>query len=116
MLGVLWAALGLFLLPSAAGWGYDFHAYRDAAVRLLEHGTLYQPEAVDGPFQPVLYGLFMYSPPAGVAMIPTAWLHRDVSMMGVSHHLQLLLVLRLPCSQSKVSSAWVSSVPRSSVK
>lgn len=96
VLGVAWAALGLLLLPSSAGWGYDLAAYRDAAVRLLEHGTLYQPETVGGAFTPGPYGLFMYSPPAGVAMLPTALVSEDVAKMG--WHLFHLASLALACA------------------
>jgi hypothetical protein len=69
-IGVMWLAAGFVSLPGAEGWGYDFEAYADAAVRLAETGTLYQPETLGGPYAPGPHGLYIYAPPLGVAIWP----------------------------------------------
>ena len=74
VLGGLWLIAGLLSFPGGDGWGYDFQAYADAAVRLQDTGSLYQPETLDGPYRPGPYGLYMYAPPLGVAITPLAGL------------------------------------------
>lgn len=56
------------------GWAYDFHAYYDAAVRLVATGTPYQAETLAGPFRPGPYGLYLYSPPLAILFVPMTWL------------------------------------------
>lgn len=56
------------------GWAYDFHAYYDAALRLLSTGTPYQPETLTGPFRPGPYGLYLYSPVLAAVFVPLTWL------------------------------------------
>ena len=51
-------------------WGYDFEAYANAAARLSSEGTLYQEATLSGPFRPGPYGLYMYSPTLGIALLP----------------------------------------------
>ena len=53
-------------------WGYDFEAYANAAVRLVNEGSLYQAETLAGPFRPGPYGLYLYSPVLGVSLLPVA--------------------------------------------
>jgi hypothetical protein len=69
-LGVLWLAAGFVSLPGADAWGYDFEAYADAAVRLADSGSLYQPETLGGPYTPGPHGMYMYAPPLGIAIWP----------------------------------------------
>jgi hypothetical protein len=66
--GLAWLAVVFFSLQAGAAWGYDYRAYHDAAVRLGETGTLYQPETLDGPYRPGPFGLYMYAPPLGIAV------------------------------------------------
>ncbi|MET0772043.1 MAG: glycosyltransferase family 87 protein [Candidatus Limnocylindrales bacterium] len=73
--------LGLFLrhlaffIPTNA-WGFDLDAYLDAARRLargdlaLPGGSIYDADALVGPFRPGPYKLFLYSPPFAAAMLP----------------------------------------------
>ena len=96
ILGVAWLALGLLTLPGGDAWGYDFLAYRDAAVRLEETGTLYQDETVSGPYRPGPFGLYMYSPPPGVAILPLAWVPaQDGALVW---HVLHILVAALACA------------------
>ncbi len=81
VLGLLWLAAGLALLPDGQAWGYDYRAYADAAQRLAETGTLYQPETLDGPYRPGPYGLYMYAPPLGLAIGPLAGVELDTAIV-----------------------------------
>lgn len=69
IVGLLWVALGFLSFPGSEGWGYDYRAYVDAAVRLTESGSLYQAETLAGPYRPGPYGLYMYAPPLGIALV-----------------------------------------------
>ena len=69
-MGMGWLLLGLTVYPGGEGWGFDYRAYLDAGTRLLETGSLYQAETLGGPYRTGPYGLFMYSPPLGVALTP----------------------------------------------
>lgn len=66
--GFAWLIVAFGSLQGTKAWGYDYRAYHDAAVRLGETGTLYQPETLSGPYQPGPYGLYMYAPPLGIAV------------------------------------------------
>ena len=76
------AAFGLLVLSLAIstwigrspGWAYDFHAYYDAALRLIASGTPYQAETLGGPFRPGPYGLYLYSPILAALFVPLTWL------------------------------------------
>jgi hypothetical protein len=58
--------LGLTVAVAGDTLGYDFRAYRDAAVRLLAGGPLYDTTiVVAGPF-----GQFLYPPPAVLVGVP----------------------------------------------
>ena len=70
LLGLAWLVVAFVAFPGAPAWGYDFEAYRNAAVRLAETGSLYQAETLAGPFSPGPYGLYLYPPPLGVAVGP----------------------------------------------
>ena len=70
LVGLLWLALAFTSLQAGEAWGYDYRAYRDAAVRLDESGSLYQAETLDGPYRPGPFGLYMYAPPLGIAVGP----------------------------------------------
>jgi hypothetical protein len=73
------AGVGLLLLLAAQhmfhrapSWALDFMAYRDAALRLAEEGSLYASQTVIGPFRPGPTGLYLYPPPLAVALTPLA--------------------------------------------
>lgn len=76
-------------------WAYDFEAYANAAARLTETGSLYQPETVDGPFRPGPFGLYMYSPTLGVALLPLA--DMPLADSSVIWYLAHALALALAC-------------------
>ncbi len=80
VLGLLWLVVGFISFPGGEGWGYDYNAYADAAVRLADTGSLYQAETLDGPYRPGPYGLYMYAPPLGVAVTPLNGLERDAAV------------------------------------
>lgn len=71
-LGALWLVAGMLSFPGSEGWGYDYRAYTDAAVRLADSGSLYQPETLEGRYRPGPYGLYLYAPPLGIAVTPLA--------------------------------------------
>lgn len=70
------------------GWGYDFHAYYDAALRLLATGSPYQAETLGGPFRPGPFGLYLYSPVVAVLFVP-------LTMLGESSAILVWLALRV---------------------
>lgn len=69
--GVLMLAGAVAIFPGREAWGFDFHAYYQAALRLVETGTPYRPEWLARPFDlgPV-YGLFVYSPLPAMLVVP----------------------------------------------
>jgi len=67
---------------SAAGSAYDFHAYYDAALRLISTGTPYQAETLRGPFSPGPYGLYLYAPPLAILFVPLTWLGDQAAMLA----------------------------------
>jgi alpha-1,2-mannosyltransferase len=63
-------AIALILASAGDTWGYDFHAYANAAQRLLDGQPLYDRSVdVAGPF-----AIYLYPPPFAVAFIPFALL------------------------------------------
>jgi hypothetical protein len=70
LLGFAWLIVALVSFQDALAWGYDFEAYRNAALRLADTGSLYQAETLAGPFSPGPFGLYLYPPPLGVAVGP----------------------------------------------
>ena len=87
--GLLVLAIALVLwVDRAAGWAYDFQAYYDAAVRLRDTGTPYQAVTLGGPFQPGPFGLYLYSPPVAVVLLP-------LIELGAQNAALVWLVLRL---------------------
>ena len=81
VVGLLWLATGLAVLPGGEAWGYDYRAYADAAERLAESGSLYQAETLEGPYRPGPYGLYMYAPPLGLAIGPLAGVELDTAVV-----------------------------------
>ena len=78
------AVLGLAVtmwIGRSPGWAYDFHAYYDAALRLISTGTPYQAETMSGPFRPGPYGLYLYSPPLAMLFVPLTWLGENAAVM-----------------------------------
>lgn len=70
------------------GWGYDFHAYYDAALRLIATGSPYQAETLGGPFRPGPFGLYLYSPVVALLFVP-------LTMIGESSAILVWLALRI---------------------
>jgi alpha-1,2-mannosyltransferase len=65
-------------LYGSAAWAYDFKAYHDAVLRLLDTGSPYQPaRTLNGPFQAGPFDLYLYSPVPVVLMLPFGWLSMD---------------------------------------
>lgn len=73
-LGLAWLLLALPALSETPNWAEDFEAYRDAAVRLTEEGTLYLTQSLTAVFEPQGQGLYLYPPPLGIAFEPFAGL------------------------------------------
>ena len=96
-LGGLWLILSFVSFPGAEGWGYDYQAYADAAVRLTDDGSLYQAETLDGPYRPGPHGLYMYAPPLGIAVTPLRTLGPEtaVTLWFLLHVVVLLLACAL---------------------
>jgi alpha-1,2-mannosyltransferase len=76
-------------------WAYDFEAYISAASRLADGGSLYQAETLSGPFRPGPYGLYMYSPTLGVALLPLT--EMKVAESSIVWYLLHALALALAC-------------------
>jgi hypothetical protein len=70
------------------GWAYDFHAYYDAALRLIATGTPYQAETLGGPFRPGPFGLYLYSPVPALLFVP-------LTSLGVQTGVVAWLTLRV---------------------
>ncbi len=105
------ALLGLAVLGLAVtmwvgrspGWAYDFHAYYDAALRLISTGSPYQAETLSGPFRPGPYGLYLYSPPLAMLFVPLTWIGENAA---VTTWLVLRIgLLGLTCALMPVSRA-----------
>ena len=107
VVGGLWLAAAFAFFPAGEGWGYDYRAYADAAERLGQTGTLYQPETLDGPYRPGPYGLYMYAPPLGVAVAPLASLGLDaaVNLWFLLHVVALAAAAALLPVQTRVRLA-----------
>lgn len=93
--GLLVLAIALVLwVDRAASWAYDFQAYYDAAVRLRDTGSPYQAVTLSGPFHPGPFGLYLYSPPVAVLLLPLidlgaqnaalAWLVLRLAALGAT--------------------------------
>lgn len=100
------AVLGLAVtmwIGRSPGWAYDFHAYYDAALRLIATGSPYQAETLSGPFRPGPYGLYLYSPPLAMLFVPLTWLGENAA---VTAWLVLRIgLLGLTCALMPVSRA-----------
>jgi hypothetical protein len=75
--GVIVVVLGWTTIVGAehtAGWGFDFRAYYDAAVRFAATGSPYQVETLSGPFRPGPAGLYLYTPLPALLIVPLTWL------------------------------------------
>jgi len=83
--GVVVGLIGLTTIMAAqhsAGWGYDFRAYYDAALRLLATGTPYQNQTLSGPFQPGPADLYLYTPIPALVLVPLTWLGPESATLG----------------------------------
>lgn len=70
-LGTLGWLVVVFVSGRAAdAWQVDFRAYLDAAQRLIDGAGIYQAVTLAGPFRPGPVGLYLYSPPFALAMVP----------------------------------------------
>lgn len=102
--GLLWLGLGLAYFPGGEGWGYDYRAYADAAERLSRTGSLYQAVTLEGPYRPGPFGLYMYAPPLGIAVVPLSSLPLDTAI--VAWYVLHVAGLALACALLPVPS-WV---------
>jgi alpha-1,2-mannosyltransferase len=75
-LAVLALGLGLTLAVAGDTWGYDFAAYRDAALRLVDGEPLYDP-AVDVAGG---YAIYLYPPPFAILVLPFAVLPEPLGL------------------------------------
>jgi len=82
--GVVLALIALNTILAAQqteGWGYDFRAYYDAALRLVATGSPYQAETLTGSFRPGPAGLYLYTPAPALLVVPLTWLGTDAATM-----------------------------------
>ena len=99
VLGLLGFLFHLSWFMRTEAWAFDLEAYLDAARRLARGDvaigfSIYDPDALLGPFRPGPYKLFLYSPPFAVAMLPftaisidsaaVAWYVGRVALFGVA--------------------------------
>jgi hypothetical protein len=70
VLGAVFLVAGMFVMSGTLGWGFDFEAYYGAALRVARGEGVYLPWTVEDRFSPGPYGLYLYSPPLAVAMVP----------------------------------------------
>jgi len=70
VIGLLVILTALVVLPSSAGFGYDFRAYELAARRLASGVALYPPGTADAYNQGAYADLYLYPPPLAVLLIP----------------------------------------------
>jgi hypothetical protein len=102
--GLAWLVVLFATQSGSFAWGYDYRAYSAAATRLEEAGTLYQLETLGGPFRPGPYGLYMYAPPLGIAVVPLAGLGPDGG--AAAWFLFHVAVLALACAVMPVETRW----------
>ena len=77
---MLLAAISIWIGRSP-GWGYDFWAYYDAAIRFVQTGTPYEAETLSGPFRPGAFGLYLYSPVLALLFVPLTALGDQAAIM-----------------------------------
>ena len=77
---VLLAAISIWI-DRSPGWGYDFWAYHEAALRFLQTGTPYDPETLSGPFRPGPFGLYLYSPVLALLFVPLTTVDAQAAIM-----------------------------------
>jgi hypothetical protein len=78
---VLIAWTTILAAQHSAGWGYDFRAYYEAAVRFTATGSPYQSETLSGPFQPGPSGLYLYTPVPALLVVPLTWLDTSAATL-----------------------------------
>lgn len=101
--GGLWLAYVILSLEGRSlGWGLDYLAYHDAALRLAATGTPYQAETIGGPFYPGPSGLYLYSPPPAALVWPIAMLGAELAIVvWLALH---VIALVLACALMPVSA------------
>src|SRR5687768_9973463 len=110
-LGAGLATVGVIVLLSAIstwigrspGWAYDFHAYFDAALRLIATGSPYQAETLSGPFRPGPFGLYLYSPVPALLFVPLTGLDEAAAInvwMALRVGLLVLTCMLMPVSRA----------------
>ena len=101
LVGAAAVAAAVIVNFGSAGWGYDFRAYYDAAVRLATSGTPYQAATLGGPFRPGPGGLYLYSPLPALTLVPLIALGPSAATaLWESLHVALLV---LTCALLPVS-------------
>ena len=92
-LGVVWLVLAVSVLSGTPNWAEDFGAYRDAAIRLHDEGSLYLAASLERGFQPQGQGLYLYPPPLGIAFTGFAGLGAETG--AVAWYLAKVVALAL---------------------
>ena len=93
ILGLAFLALAAVSFAGSAGQAFDLDAYLAAAERVAAGGTPYQPETLNGPYQPGPAGLYLYPPPFAVLMVPAAALPAGLAVsIWVVLHIAALIV------------------------
>lgn len=85
LIAVLFLVFALMKTLNGLGWGYDFEAYYQAAMRLarqLPGESIYVSYTLDGPFSPGPPGLYLYAPPLAVATLPFTMLSVPAATMA----------------------------------
>lgn len=77
-------------------WAQDFDAYRAAALRLANGGSLYTSLSLSGDFEPMGQELYLYPPPLGIALTPIAQLSAQDG--AVAWYLLHIIVLAACCA------------------
>src|SRR3954470_2981449 len=66
----------------STGWGFDFRAYYEAALRLVATGSPYQTQTLTTPFRPGPSGLYLYTPVAALLVVPLTWIGPDTATLA----------------------------------
>ncbi|MFN8622016.1 MAG: glycosyltransferase family 87 protein [Chloroflexota bacterium] len=104
VIAVLFLVFALLKTLDGLGWGYDFEAYFQAALRLARQQpgeSIYVSYTLDGPFSPGPPGLYLYAPPLAVAVLPFTML--SVPAATIAFFVLRVLLLALACGVMPVS-------------
>jgi alpha-1,2-mannosyltransferase len=100
--GLVLLLLALPLLDGTPNWAEDFVAYRSAALRLVDGGTIYTPSSLAGAFEPLSQNLYLYPPPLGIAMTSLSGMPAEQG--ATTWYLLHVAVLALACALMPVQA------------